>query len=65
MLAPRSECVLLSVEVIEIDHKLLHFRMSRRKGFPRWSGHPVGCCIINQEPQKMSADEAAGTRKKS
>lgn len=37
-----------------------------KKGFfPHWNGYPVVRFVINQEPQKMSADEAAGTRKKS
>ncbi|MGA3244629.1 MAG: hypothetical protein ABSE41_08440 [Bacteroidota bacterium] len=57
--------IFLLVEVIEIYHKLHKFRMSKRKGFPHRNGHPVVCFVTNQEPQKMSADEAAGTEKKS
>jgi hypothetical protein len=51
--------------LVEIGHILLKLRMPKSQRLPHQNSHLVVCIVAKQELQKVSANEAVGTDKKS
>ena len=60
-----TKSVLVLVELVEIDHTLLKLRMPKSQRLSHQNSHLVVCIVAKQELQKVSANEAAGSDKKS